>query len=100
MLFLKRFFRKSSESITLTASATSKWEKFSRWGGIFFLCLILSLSLATRLLKPKYGLEIGDISPQDIKAPRTFPIEDRQATREEEKKATEQVLRVDRKGVV
>ncbi len=94
MLFLKKFFRKSSENITLSASATSKWENFSRWGGIFSLCLILSLSLATRMLKPKYGLEIGDISPQDIKAPRTFPIEDRKATREEEKKAIEQVLRV------
>ena len=58
------------------------------------LCLILSLSMTRGIFKLRYALETGDISPNDIKAPQAFPVVNRKATLEEERKAVDQVHRV------
>ncbi len=69
-------------------------SRYVRWVLLAFITAIFSVTVSPNLISnnPKYHL--GDVADKDIKAPRDFFIEDKQATEANRKKALEDILTV------
>ncbi len=69
-------------------------SRYVRWGLLVFITILFSLTVSPNLVSnnPKYHL--GDVAEKDIKTPRDFLIEDKQATEANRKKALENILTV------
>ena len=65
-----------------------------KWALIIFLSVILGLILFSRMPSRTYRYTLGQVVPQDIKAPQDFLVEDQPSTLEKRKNATESVRAV------
>jgi putative nucleotidyltransferase with HDIG domain len=62
-----------------------------KWALIIFLSVILGLIIFSRMPSRTYQYTLGQVVPQDIKAPQDFLVEDQPSTLEKRKSATESV---------
>ena len=62
-----------------------------KWALIIFLSVILGLILFSKTPSRSYRYTLGQVVPQDIKAPQDFLVEDQPSTLEKRKSATESV---------
>ncbi len=65
-----------------------------KWALIIFLSVILGLTLFSRMPSRTYQYSLGQVVPQDIKAPQDFLVEDQPSTLEKRKSAAESVRAV------
>jgi cyclic-di-AMP phosphodiesterase PgpH len=65
-----------------------------KWALIIFLSVILGLILFSRMPSRTYRYTLGQVVPQDIKAPQDFLVEDQPSTLEKRKSAAESVRAV------
>ena len=65
-----------------------------KWALIIFLSVILGLIIFSRMPSRTYQYTLGQVVPQDIKAPQDFLVEDQPSTLEKRKSATESVRAV------
>ncbi len=69
-------------------------SRLFQWGLLVGITGIFIIILYPNLLIPRHSYQIGDIAENDIKAPKDFFIEDRDATEASRKRAVENVLTV------
>ena len=65
-----------------------------RWGLLIGIMVIFSVIMYPNLIIPKQSYELGDVADRDIKAPKDFFIEDRDATELIRQQAKGKVLTV------
>jgi len=65
-----------------------------KWTLIIFLSVILGLIIFSRIPSRTYQYTLGQVVPQDIKAPQDFLVEDQPSTMEKRKSAAESVRAV------
>ncbi|MBW1833560.1 MAG: hypothetical protein JRI62_01845 [Deltaproteobacteria bacterium] len=68
--------------------------KSIRWFILIGFIIIFTIVLYPTLVITKHPYKLGDVAERDIKAPKNFLIEDKEATKENRKKAAEEVLTV------
>ncbi|MBW2165429.1 MAG: HDIG domain-containing protein, partial [Deltaproteobacteria bacterium] len=68
--------------------------KSIRWFILIGFIIIFTIVLYPTLVITKHPYKLGDVAERDIKAPKDFLIEDKEATKENRKKAAEEVLTV------
>jgi len=69
-------------------------SKSIRWFILISFTIIFIIILYPTLIITKHSYKLGDVAERDIKAPKDFFIEDKEATEENSKKAAEKVLTV------
>jgi len=69
-------------------------SKSIRWFILIGFTIIFTIILYPTLIITKHSYKLGDVAERDIKAPKNFLIEDEEATEENRKRATEDVLTV------
>ena len=69
-------------------------SKSIRWLILIGFTIIFTIILYPTLVITKHSYKLGDVAERDIKAPKDFFIEDKEATEENRKKAAEGVLTV------
>lgn len=69
-------------------------SKSIRWFILIGFTIIFTIILYPTLIITKHSYKLGDVAERDIKAPKDFLIEDKEATEENRKKAAEEVLTV------
>ncbi|MCJ7618460.1 MAG: HD family phosphohydrolase, partial [Desulfobacterales bacterium] len=69
-------------------------SKSIRWFILIGFTIIFTIILYPTLVITKHPYKLGDVAERDIKAPKDFFIEDKEATEENRKKAAENVLTV------
>jgi len=84
----KDFFHQPLKLPKVNLYSTQKWSL------IIFLSVILGLIIFSRLPSRTYRYTLGQVVPQDIKAPQDFLVEDQPSTLEKRKSATESVRAV------
>ena len=75
------------------------WSKINlritqKWAIIFFLSVILSLTISSRMPSRTYKYSLGQVASLDIKAPQDFLVEDKPATLDKKEKASENIRAV------
>ena len=84
----KDLFHKPIDWSRITAPTTQKWAI------IFFLGIMLSFIVSSRIPSRTYKYAVGQIVSLDIKAPQDFLVEDKPATLKKRQKAFESVRSV------
>jgi len=84
----KDFFHQSLNLPKINLYSTQKWAL------IISLSVVLGLIIFSRMPSRTYQYTLGQVVPQDIKAPQDFLVEDQPSTLEKRKSATESVWAV------
>ena len=65
-----------------------------KWGLLAVVTIIFILILSPNLVMNQRSYKLGDVAERDIKAPKDFLVEDKEATEENRKRASDAVLTV------
>ncbi len=91
----RRQNRKNKKSIhKLFDSKLPGSKKYVRWGLLAGVTIIFTLILYPSLAVTKHSYKIGDVVERDVKAPKDFFIEDKNATKINRRQAVEELLTV------
>jgi len=81
---------KNKESINKNLKSAGRF----RWGILISITALFSIILFPNLVVTKHKYSLGDVAERDIKSPRDFFIEDKEATENNRRQAVEAVLTV------
>lgn len=81
---------KNKESINKNLESARRF----RWGILISITVLFSVILYPNLVVTKHQYSLGDVAERDIKSPRDFFIEDKEATETNRRQAVEAVLTV------
>ena len=81
---------KNKESINKNLESAGRF----RWGILISITVLFSIILFPNLVVTKHRYALGDVAERDIKSPRDFFIEDKEATENNRRQAVEAVLTV------
>ena len=82
------------EKIKESGQKKTDYTRRFRWGILWCVIILFSIILFPSLVITKHQYKLGDVAERDIKSPRDFFIEDKEATELNRQKAAEDVLTV------
>ena len=70
------------------------FSNYVKWGLLTAVTIIFTLILSPHLIITKPSYTLGDVAKRDIKAPKDFLVEDKEATEENRRRAADAILTV------